>query len=331
MTIKFTRREMLTASVSVAAGAIGLRQSALAKASQPSTPVNFAVPAGACDTHTHIFGDPQQFPMWSGRVYTPETALPDEMHALHQALHMQRVVIVTPSIYGTDNAATLYGMKAYGKGARGVAVIDEKTTDNDLDAMGRAGIKGIRINLATVNQTDASIGRKRLQAAIDRVKARGWHIQMYVAASIIPGIKDLVAASHVPVVFDHFGGAETAKGMQQAGWPELLDLVKSQGVGENLGRLSSVHERPRLRRSGALREGADRRQCRPHRVGQRLAASEFVAASRTQGHGMESGVPDRRRAAVEFAPHMGAGCHGAQEDPGGQSGPAVWFLKLYGF
>jgi predicted TIM-barrel fold metal-dependent hydrolase len=50
---------------------------------------------------------------------------------------------------------------------------------------------------------------------------------MYVAASIIPGIKDLIAASPVPVVFDHFGGAETAKGMQQSGWPELLDLVKS--------------------------------------------------------------------------------------------------------
>ena len=223
---KLTRREAL-ATASMVAGALGLRESAFAKASQPATLISFDVPAGACDTHTHIFGDPAKFPMWSGRVYTPEAALPDEMHALHQALHMQRVVIVTPSIYGTDNAATLYGMKAYGKGARGVAVIDEKTTDGQLDAMGRAGIKGIRINLATVNQTDASVGRKRFQDAVDRVKGRGWHIQMYVAASIIPGIKDLVAASPVPVVFDHFGGAETAKGMQQPGWPELLTLVKS--------------------------------------------------------------------------------------------------------
>jgi predicted TIM-barrel fold metal-dependent hydrolase len=224
--MKLTRREVLAA-----ASALALRQAAFAKASQPSTPVNFAVPAGACDTHTHIFGDPKQFPMFSGRVYTPEAALPDEMRALHTALHMQRVVIVTPSIYGTDNSATLYGMKAYGavngKAARGVAVIDDKTGESDLDAMGRAGIRGIRINLATVNQNDASVGRKRLQAAADRVKGRGWHIQMYVAAAVIPGIKDLIAASPVPVVFDHFGGAETAKGMQQPGWPELLDLVKS--------------------------------------------------------------------------------------------------------
>lgn len=209
-----------------AAAALALQRSAFATASQPSTRVNFKVPDGACDTHTHIFGDPKEFPMWTGRVYTPEAALPAEMKALHKALHIQRVVIVTPSIYGTDNAATLYGMKVYGKGARGVAVIDDKTTDGQLDEMGRAGIKGIRINLATVNQNDASVGRKRFQDSVDRVKGRGWHIQMYVAASVIPAIKDLVAASPVPVVFDHFGGLETAKGPQQPGWNELLELVK---------------------------------------------------------------------------------------------------------
>lgn len=221
---KTTRREMMAGT---AAGVLAFHESAYATASQPSTPVNFDVPADSCDTHTHIFGDPKQFPMWSGRVYTPEAALPPEMKALHKALRMQRVVIVTPSIYGTDNAATLYGIKAYGKSARGVAVIDDKTTDGQLDEMGRTGIKGIRINLATVNQNDASVGRKRFQDSVDRVKGRGWHIQMYVAASVIPAIKDLVAASPVPVVFDHFGGTETAKGMQQPGWPELLELVKT--------------------------------------------------------------------------------------------------------
>ena len=106
-------------------------------AAQPATPVNFDVPAGACDCHTHIHGEPGKFPFFPGRVYTPEMALPEEMAALHKALHMQRVVIVTPSVYGTDNSATLYGMKARGANARGVAVIDDKTPDSELDAMAR--------------------------------------------------------------------------------------------------------------------------------------------------------------------------------------------------
>src|ERR671926_1990070 len=110
-------------------------RTASGKASQPATPLEFEVPSGACDCHTHIHGDPEKFPFFSGRVYTPEMALPEEMAALHKALHLQRVVIVTPSVYGSDNSATLFGMKARGNDARGVAVIDDKTPDSDLDAM----------------------------------------------------------------------------------------------------------------------------------------------------------------------------------------------------
>ena len=56
------------------------------RAPQPSTRVSFEVPPGACDCHTHIHGDPERFPFFAGRVYTPETALPSEMSALHKAL-----------------------------------------------------------------------------------------------------------------------------------------------------------------------------------------------------------------------------------------------------
>jgi hypothetical protein len=41
---------------------------------QPSTPITFDVPAGACDCHTPIHGDPEKFPFLSGRVCKPELA-----------------------------------------------------------------------------------------------------------------------------------------------------------------------------------------------------------------------------------------------------------------
>src|SRR5881296_919627 len=169
-----TRRDVLIGAI--AAGAALHLRTGFAKASQPATPVDFQVPAGACDCHTHIHGDPEKFPFFSGRVYTPETALPEEMAALHKSLHIQRVVIVTPSVYGTDNSATLYGMKARGADARGVAVIDDQTSDADLDAMGRAGVCGIRLNLATSGISDPAVGRQRFQTAARRMKSRDWHL-----------------------------------------------------------------------------------------------------------------------------------------------------------
>src|ERR1700722_18892456 len=207
----FTRRGMLLASI--AAGAIMPSKNALATAAQPSTPVNFDIPAGACDCHTHIHGDLAKFPFFAGRVYTPEPASPEEMSALHKALHIERVVIVTPSVYGTDNSATLFGMKARGATARGVAVIDDKTPEADLDALDVAGIRGFRFNLATGGVSDPTVGRPRFQAAIERVKNRKWHVQLFTSLAMISAIKDLVANSPVPVVFDHFGGAQAELGV----------------------------------------------------------------------------------------------------------------------
>jgi predicted TIM-barrel fold metal-dependent hydrolase len=189
--------------------------------------VNFEVPAGACDCHTHIHGDPDKFPFFAGRAYTPEPALPEQMATLHKALHVERVVIVTPSVYGTDNAATVYGIKARGANARGVAVVDDKTSTSELDALGHAGIRGIRLNLATGGTSDPSVGRQRFQAAVERVKERTWHVQMFTSLAMISAISDLAAASPVPVVFDHFGGAEARLGVDQPGFADLLQLVRS--------------------------------------------------------------------------------------------------------
>jgi len=118
-------------------------------------------------------------------------------------------------------------MKARGETARGIAVIDEKTPDSDIEAMHQAGIRGIRLNLATGGVNDPSIGRPRFQAAIDRMKNRNWHVQLFTSLSMISAIKDLVANSPVPVVFDHFGGAQAALGVEQPGFSDLVDLVKS--------------------------------------------------------------------------------------------------------
>jgi predicted TIM-barrel fold metal-dependent hydrolase len=223
-----SRRDLL--KTAAAAGGVALVQGlpdAFATASQPSTPVDFAVPHGACDCHTHMIGSPQRFPLSPSRTYTPETVSIEEMQALHRALHTDRVVIVQPSIYGTDNSCTLDAIKHLGSGARGIAVIDDKTPDSALDAMARAGIRGIRLNLATGGDSDPVHARTRFQASVERIQSRKWHVQMYTQLSVIEAIKDVVMASAVPVVFDHFGGADAALGVRQPGFPTLLDLVRA--------------------------------------------------------------------------------------------------------
>lgn len=222
-----SRRQILTMAPLVAAA--GLRRSRVMQkgAAQPSTAITFAVPDGACDCHTHVFGDPRRFPFTPNRTYTPESASVDEMRKLHRALHTTRVVIVQPSVYGTDNRCTLDGIKQLGNTARGIAVIDDGTPDAVLDEMEHGGIRGIRINLATAGQTDPDLGRRRFETALKRIGKRKWHVQMYTQLSVIEAMRKDLAASSVPVVFDHFGGAQASAGASQRGFDVLLDLVRS--------------------------------------------------------------------------------------------------------
>src|SRR6201997_2753397 len=186
------RREFMLGAT--AAGVLMQPRFGYAKAAQPMTKVDFAVPPGACDCHTHIHGDPARFPWFAGRTYTPEMALPEEMSALHAWLGIGRVVIVTPSVYGADNSATIYGMAARGKDARGVAVIDDATTDAELDRLVSLGFKGIRLNLSTAGIRDPKVAPERFLAAAARVRSRDWHIQVNTTLPVIAAMKDTLAA-----------------------------------------------------------------------------------------------------------------------------------------
>jgi len=83
-----TRRNFVRGAI--ATGALLRAEGAFAKASQPSTKVNFEIPPHACDCHTHSYGDPRKFPLSPQHVNTPEGTLPEEMTSLHRALHMER-------------------------------------------------------------------------------------------------------------------------------------------------------------------------------------------------------------------------------------------------
>jgi len=136
-------------------------------------------------------------------------------------------VIVTPSVYGPDNSATIYGMAARGKDARGVAVIDDRTTDAELDRLASLGFKGIRLNLSTAGISDPKLATERFVTAAARVKSRNWHVQLNTTLPVIAAMKDTFAASPVTLVFDHYGNAKEELGVGQPGFADLVNLVKS--------------------------------------------------------------------------------------------------------
>jgi predicted TIM-barrel fold metal-dependent hydrolase len=211
------------------------------------TPPNFAVPAGACDCHTHVFGPDDKFPLSPERLYTPGPASIQNLNDLHKAVHIDRVVVVHPSPYGADNAVTVDAVRKMGSRARGVAVIDDTTTDAALDDMHDAGIRGVRVNIESYGEIDPGVAEKLFVRTATRVARLGWHVQTYTNLGILAPLKDTILGLPVPLVVDHFGRPKAELGVGQPGFAEFLSLLRSGKVYVKVSaayRISQVPEYP---------------------------------------------------------------------------------------
>jgi predicted TIM-barrel fold metal-dependent hydrolase len=224
-----TRRTILIGAGAVgaclAAGYTGYRAGLSAATPVPKTTANFAVMAGACDTHVHIIGNAFEFPMSPDRDSTPPEATADELLQMLQFLNMSRVVIVTPSLYDNDNSATIAAISQIGQDrARGVAWVSETTSLEDLKPMSEAGIVGFRVAFYTKPFIAAS-QTKRLGALFDLGERSGWHLDIATPPDVIAALAKQLESCPVPLVLDTFAWA--AGGVKQPGFRAVLALVES--------------------------------------------------------------------------------------------------------
>src|SRR6059058_1579333 len=111
----------------------------------PSAP-RFRVPPGAVDAHCHVFGPGATFPYAPERRYTPCDASKGQLFALRDHLGFARNVIVQATCHGADNRAMVDALMHSGGKARGIATVRRDITDDELQAMHDAGVRGVRFN-----------------------------------------------------------------------------------------------------------------------------------------------------------------------------------------
>lgn len=161
-------------------------------------------PAKSTDCHVHVIGPKARFALAPGHRYTPKDALAGELAAMLGRLGLERVVLVQPSFYGTDNACMLDAMARI-PGARGVAVLADDTPAPALDALHAQGVRGLRINIATAGGAPAEAIKAKVMAAARLCARHGWHAQVFVAAETIEPLAPFIKELPADIVFDHFG------------------------------------------------------------------------------------------------------------------------------
>ncbi|UUX96996.1 amidohydrolase [Aquabacterium sp. J223] len=158
-------------------------------------------PAG-WDCHVHVFA--ASAPVRDGH-YRPVDRPLAQIEATAEAHGVRHLVLVQPSVYGSDNTLLLDALATEPGRHRGVVVVDDTVTDAELDAMHAAGVRGVRLNRVSPVGDGADPAR-RFDALAPRLRPRGWHLQWYTDAAQLPAIAALHRDSGVTCVLDHLAG-----------------------------------------------------------------------------------------------------------------------------
>jgi 2-pyrone-4,6-dicarboxylate lactonase len=186
------------------------------------------LPPRSCDTHAHIMGPKAKYAYSPARVYTPpDCLLADYLHMLDM-LGVERAVLVQPSVYGTDNTVMLEAMKTAGSRLRGVAVVDEDISDDELKSLDAAGVRGVRVNIVDVkDRKPGTLPIDSLRKLAQRIAPLGWHLELLMHADEFPDLDETFADFPVDIVLGHLGYLTQGAPLDHPGFQALLRLMKA--------------------------------------------------------------------------------------------------------
>lgn len=165
------------------------------------------MPTGSIDSHMHII-EPAAFPLARDARYQPSSFTLHDAEDFQQTVGIRGMVMVQPSIYGTDNSCLLAALKKAGPGrARGVIVCNPTvTSQGQLRDWHEQGVRGIRINLESVNgKPDIDAFLEQLRQSADLIRPLNWVLDLYIPMSILPTLENTLLALDVKICLDHFG------------------------------------------------------------------------------------------------------------------------------
>jgi 2-pyrone-4,6-dicarboxylate lactonase len=196
----------------------------------------------ACDTHLHVFGPPEQYPLRPGLASAPWSATWQAYRAATAGLGLARHVLVQPSLYGEDNSCLIDTLTTAGPGwDRGVVMLgDQAPGDGTLEKWHQAGVRGLRVNCFPLTQAVHSVAggpgagpqpgwadeaRPRIERHGALARELGWHLDLlapgWLVAELLPVLREL----EVDFVLAHLGMFPAADGPAQPGFQALLELL----------------------------------------------------------------------------------------------------------
>ena len=185
------------------------------------------------DSHAHVIDG--RFPLWRGRGYDPQVATLDDYLGFLDRNGIAGGVLVQPSVYGFDNRCLLAALKRASGRLRGIAVPAPDTRAEELEALHRSGVRGVRCNLLY----RGGLGIDTVKAWQPVLRELGWRVELQIAIETVPDLRALIERFDVPVIIDHMG--RPTPGQCDPSRPALQQLIGLVRAGACYVKLSAPY------------------------------------------------------------------------------------------
>ena len=205
---RITRREF-GAGTAALVSLVGSGKKALAE----------VTPQTVIDTHAHVFH--RGLKLASGRRYAPDYDAPLSLYL--QQLDQNGTtngVLVQPSFLGTDNSYIVECLGQSGGRLRGIAMVEPTISSQDILALDKAGIVGIRLNL--VGQQLPDLSAPEWKALLANLKSANWQVEIQRNASDLVDLVPKLLDAGVSVVLDHYTLPDPKLGVDDPAFQSVL-------------------------------------------------------------------------------------------------------------
>jgi len=157
---------------------------------------------GATDCHIHIYGPPEKYPLAPTAPYPPPLATVTQYRDVMTRLGLDRVIIVQPAAYGTDNRCTMDAVADLGPDvARAVVVVTPETPRAEIRRLHDLGARSARFFMMK-----GAVMTWDMLAPVARLIADfGWSVQLQFNGRELPDHEHSIRRLPCAVVFDHIG------------------------------------------------------------------------------------------------------------------------------
>lgn len=184
-----------------------------------------SLPSLACDTHSHIYGDPKRYPLDAGRRYEEDARLEDYLRHVG-GLGVERYAIVQASAYGTDPQCLLDAISTLGiHRSRGVIMPDPRLNAAELSRLHQAGIRGVRY----LYPKGTAINTADIRLMSGKIAALGWGLIVQGDGRALAASIDGLIGLPTPVVIDHLGRLAPGTALDSPECRAVLRFLESGG------------------------------------------------------------------------------------------------------